>query len=170
MKRISIAIALASSLLVSACRQTPQRVQVTAQTLAGQPAGKAYVIDLTRTGTVYDVAAGINYSLVRVRTSTGEMPLSDLARNLGRTGPILLGTFSDLRAQNFGFPPGGGTFQPPDGGPVAADCPQTGPDAGLCLCKGYKDCNDLDKSGKCLKDGWGCSKGSCVCVAKKTPG
>ena len=160
MKRISIVGALASALLVAACNRTPQTVQVTTQTLASQPAGTAYVIDLTRIGTLYNIAAGLNHSVVRVRTSTGEIPLSDLARGLGTTGPVLVGMFDDLRSKNFGFP--SGTSTPPESDPVAAQC-----DEASCFCEGYRDCNDLDRSGRCRKDGWGCSQGTCVCITKK---
>src|SRR5438132_14305480 len=90
MRHISLIIlaALALALLVSAFGQTPQpkaikRVEVTAQTIASQPASKPYIIDLTRTGTIYVLAAGIDYSRVRVRTSTGEKAMSDLVKRLG---------------------------------------------------------------------------------------
>ena len=150
MKRIGIVMALASALLVSAYSQAPQagavrKVQVTAQTIASQPAGKPLLIDLTRKGTVHEVAEGIDQSRVRVRTSTGEMALSEFLRESGKTvtGNFFVGTIDDLSALNFGFP-GGGTTQPPRGGVSQVECqPAT------CDCIAGTDCIDLRKSKLC---------------------
>ena len=74
-------------------------MQVTAQTVASQQAGRQYVIDVTREGAVYDVAAGIDYGRVEVRTSNGDIPLNKFARQRGfSTGnKLLLATsLSDL--------------------------------------------------------------------------
>ena len=151
MKRISLSmlVALTLVLLASAYSRathsgTIKKETVTAQTVASQPAGKPYVLDLTRKGIVYEVATGIDYSRAVVRTSTGEQPMSALARKLGLTGSFLLGTWRDLSAIDFGFSPGSGTLNPPDGGPTAAKC-----DTLVCTCNGRQDCSDLSKSGKC---------------------
>ena len=148
MKRISLSIGvmLLLAVLVSAYSRAIQsgivkKENVTAQTLASQPAGKPYVLDLTRKGIVYEVAAGIDYSRASVRTSTGEQAMSDLARKLGLTGKFLLGTWQNLSGLDFGFPPG--TLTPPDG-TSAAKC-----DTLVCTCNGRQDCSDLSKSGKC---------------------
>jgi len=149
MKRISFSIvaALLLTLLVSAYSRalqsgTIKKEPVTAQTIASQPAGKPYVLDLTRKGTVYEVAAGVDFSRAQIRTSTGEQPMSTLARKLGLTGKFLLGTWQNLSGLDFGFPPG--TIDPPDAGPSAAKC-----DSYVCTCNGRRDCSDLSKSGKC---------------------
>ena len=150
MKRIGIIIAMASALLVSAYSQTPQsgtvkKVQVTAQTIASQPAGKPLVIDLTRRGTVHEVAEGIDQSRVRVRTSTGEMALSELLRKFGKpiTGSFFLGSIDDLSAINFGFP-GGDKTQPPRGGVTPVKC-----EDGVCQCNAGRDCIDMWKAKLC---------------------
>jgi hypothetical protein len=178
MKKIILAVTLltlALSFTTAQERGSIKRVQVKAETLASQPAGEPYVIDLTRKGAVHEVAEGIDYSRVRVRTSTGEMALSDLARQTGRTGKLLVGTFSDLSAVGYGFPPG--TSEPPDRDPSEASCNKS---AGVCTCTGKKDCNDLGKSGKCMKGGSACGKAGanhpvkgasgkwgCDCLAKE---
>lgn len=174
MKKIILAVTLLSLALgFSTAQETGsvKKVQVTAQTLASQPADQPYLMDFTRKGTVYEVAAGINYSRVRVRTSTGAMALSDLATKLGVTGgKFLLGTFSDLSAQNFGFPPGGGTLQLPDGGtPVGITHDKQN---GIYTCVGRKDCSELSKSGKCGEIA-GCGKNiddqgnwGCACLER----
>lgn len=149
MKRISLSIGvlLLFVLLVSAYSRatqsrTIQKETVTAQTVASQPAGKTYVLDLTRKGIVYEVATGIDYSRASVRTSTGEQPMSTLVKKLGVTGKFLLGTWRDLSAMDFGFPPG--TLDPPGGETTPARC-----DSLVCTCNGRQDCSDLSKSGKC---------------------
>lgn len=149
MKRISVSIfaVLILTLLVSAYSRATQsgtikKETVTAQTVASQPVGKPYILDLTRKGIVYEVATGVDYSRASVRTATGEQPMSALVKKLGLTGKFLLGTWRDLSAMDFGIPPG--TLDPPDSGPTAAKC-----DSLVCTCNGRQDCSDLSKSGKC---------------------
>jgi hypothetical protein len=157
MKRIGIAFALASALAVSVSSQTPpsaaiRKVQVTAQALRGKAAGTPYVIDLTRRGTVYEVAAGIDYRRARVRTSTGEVAMSDLAKKLGWTGPFFLGTSRDLSVMASSLSPGGGSSQA-----VASASGGSTPAAGSaytcgnwrCDCDGRKGCSDLSQSTLC---------------------
>jgi hypothetical protein len=148
MKRISVSIlaVLILSLLVSAYSRTTQsgnirKEAVTAQTVASQPAGKPYVMDLTRKGTVYEVATGVDFSRAQVRTSTGEQQMSALVKKLGLTGKFLFGTLQNLSGMDFGFPTG--TLDPPDR-TTAAKC-----DSLVCTCNGRQDCSDLSKSGKC---------------------
>ena len=172
MKRVSIVFTLALALLVSAHSQTPQKgslkkVQVTAQTLSSQQAGKPYVIDLSRNGTVYNVASGVDYSRIQVRNSAGKTTtLTDLfnkvgsrAKQLGANKTLVFGTVSDLRALNFG----GKTVASRPNQVIACDGP-------VCICTGDDDCNIL------LSPGGGCPVGSqvycsgsgssafCVCV------
>ncbi len=147
-----------------------KKVQVTAETLAGKP----YVIDLTRDGKSYEVTAGIDYSLVRVRTATGEVALSDMVKARGGAGKkFLLGTLNDLSAQNFGFP--GGTSEPPDRGTSEADrhdVSSPGSPMFAWTCKGRRDCSDLTRSGKCNSKTMQCGTGSdgkhgCTCIEKQ---
>jgi hypothetical protein len=173
MKRLTLAWFLLS--LVLAC--TPYRpteeikqVEVTKKSLSGHAADRPYVIDLTRTGTLYEVAAGVDPSLVEVRASTRAVPLGAVARRFaGSDAVLLVGTFDDLNTRGFGFPPEGGE----DGGGVAAKC--DGPTAdspGICNCTGKKDCADMSKAGLCTGRGSAvCGKGSnghwgCSCIAK----
>lgn len=149
MKRVSLSlgIMLLTTLLLSINGRAIQsgivkKENVTAQTLAGQPAGKPYVLDLTRKGTVYEVAAGIDYSRASVRTSTGEQALSELARKLRLSDKFLLGSLRELSGMEFGFPPG--TLDPPGDGTSEAKC-----DSLVCTCNGRRDCSDLSKTGKC---------------------
>ena len=147
-------------LAVASCTARPQKtVQVTAETIDKQPPGRAYVIDLTRRGVRYDVAAGVDYGRVEVRTSDGDIALNDFVRRRGYSGGerLLLGSrLSDLI-----------NLLPPEGGGVAeASC-----GGGTCTCTGRKDCSDLSKSGKCKSgpsdatcckgcgggSGWGCT-------------
>jgi hypothetical protein len=145
---------------VASCTVRSQKtVQVTAETIANQPAGKAYVIDLTRRGVRYDVAAGVDYGRVELRTSDGDIALNEFIRRQGFSAGerLLLGSsLSDLV-----------DLIPPDAGGFAeASC-----SGGTCTCTGRKDCSDLSRSGKCKSgptdaicgagfgggSGWGCT-------------
>ncbi len=178
MKRDSlmILVALTLALLVSAYSRATQsgtsnKVTVTAQTIASQPAGKSYVIDLTRKGTDYEVAADVA-SRVRIRSAKGEIALSDLIREMGLTGSLFLLTAS----------PGGGTIIPPNGVTRATQ----NANGTMAACKGAsngKDCKDLTSSGLCsgglvcgtLGSNWGKGKDGvqyggqkgCACATKK---
>jgi hypothetical protein len=163
MKKIIFAVTLFS--LAVGCTTVQQtgsikQVELTPQTLASQPADKPWLINLTLTGTVYNVADDIDYSRVRVLLPPGEMAMSDLVRKLGMTRKkFLLGSFSDLSGQYFG--------PSPDAGTSSATCGDL-----LCECQGWKDCNDLDRAGLCIKSSWGCAKipglpNGCVCLNKK---
>ena len=148
----------------ASCSTSPQ-VQVTSQTLATHSASHPYVIDLTRSGTTYEVAGDIDYSRVRVRTASGGlMTMEDfLSQRAGqKTGErVLLGELDDLVV-----------LLPPDNndGVSEAQCGQ-----GTCTCTGRKDCSDLSKSGKCKsgpsdaicgKGFGGGSKWGCTCAMK----
>jgi hypothetical protein len=175
MKRMSIVFTLVSVALAFAYSRTSQagmpqtggvkKAQVTAQTIASQPAGKPYVLDFTRAGTVYEIASGLDYSRVRVRTATGEQSLSELARKFRASGKFLLGSAKDLSAIDFGFP-NESVFDPP--GVVAeAKC-----EGALCTCTGKKDCKDMAKANWCKEGSTACGKGygassakwGCICA------
>ena len=157
MKSLLLALVV---LAFASCSTAAPQVQVTSQMLANHSASHPYVIDLTRSGTTYDVAGDIDYSRVRVRTpSRGVMTMEDFLshRGGGKTGErLLLGDLGDLIG-----------LLPPDAGGVSeAQCGQ-----GTCTCTGRKDCSDLSKSGKCKSgpadaicgkgfgggSGWGCT-------------
>lgn len=174
--RLSMGVMMLLVLLVSAYSRVTQsgtikKETVTAQTIASQPAGKPYVIDLTRKGTDYEVAANVA-SQVRIRSAKGEIALSDLIREMELTGSMFLLTAS----------PGGGTITPPN---VVSRATQNG-NGTLAACKGAstgKDCTDLTNSGLCsgmlvcgtLGSGWGKGKDGvqyggqkgCGCTTKK---
>jgi len=161
MKSLSLALVVFG---LASCSTAAPQVQVTSQTLATHSASHPYVIDLTHSGTTYDVAGDIDYSLVRVRTASGGLTTMEdfLGRGAGRkTGErLLLGELDDLVV-----------LLPPDSDGVSeAQCGQ-----GTCTCTGRKDCSDLSKSGKCKsgpsdavcgKGFGGGSKWGCTCAMK----
>jgi hypothetical protein len=174
MKRMSLicAASLTLALLITAYSQSGavKKVQVTTQTLASQPAGKPFVIDLAKGGTVYEIDANVNVSLVSVRTATGEQPLSKY-RKAGTTGKMWLGKGNDLSALNFGFS-GTGTLPPLDGGVMEAHCSKDN-FGGFCTCSGVRDCKNLNASGICENKTWLCATGQfepgkwgCLCAMK----
>ena len=168
MKKIIFGVTLFSLALTFGCKHgSVKQVELTPQTLASQSADKPLLIDLTRTGTVYNVADNIDYSRVRALLPTGEMAMSDLARKLGMTGrTFLLGGFDDLSGLYFGRPPDGGTSDDISGGTSNFTCSDL-----LCECTGLRDCNKMKRAGVCLKQPWGCApipgqpKG-CACLNK----
>ena len=161
MKKIIFAVTLFSLFGCTTVQQKEsiKEVELTPQTLASQSSEKPLLINLTLTGTVYNVADDIDYSRVRVLLPVGELPMSDLARKLGMTRkPFLLGSFNDLSGLYFGLPP--------DAGTSSATCGDL-----LCQCQGWTDCENLYKAGVCFKTSWGCNKipgvpRGCVCLNK----
>jgi hypothetical protein len=172
MKRISIVFILALALLGSVQSQTRQsvslnKVQVTAQTISSQQAGKPYVIDLSRKGTVYSVASGVDYSRIQLRNSAGTViTLTDLfnkagsrAKTLAANKTLVFGAVSDLRALNIG-------------GTIVATRPNQfkACDGRICICTGDDDCNILlSPGGGCPEGSWVYCSGSgstafCICV------
>jgi len=112
MKRMQFATVIGLTLitLIFASAQQPRSVQVTTQTLARQSRGRPYVIDLTRKGMTYTVAASVA-GRVRIHTPKGDMVMTELLSKLGVTRgrflagtKFLVGTFGDLSAKNFGRP------------------------------------------------------------------
>jgi hypothetical protein len=136
MKKIILAVTLLSlafSFTTAQKKSAIKHVPVTAATIAGQPTGKAYMMDLTRKGTIYSLAAGIDYSQVRVRTSKGEMTMADLLKKAGKSvsGKLRVGMPSDMRTQKLGL-------TRISGGPLNYNCSGI-----LCTCTGDDDCNDM---------------------------
>ncbi len=164
MKEIILAVTLFSLALAFGCKHgSIKQVELTPQTLASQSADKPLLIDLTRTGTVYNVADNIDYSRVRVLFATGEMGMSDLARKLGMTGSnFQLGAFSDLSGPYFGQPPDGGI----SGGTSNFTCSEL-----LCVCTRFRDCDKMHKAGVCTLNSFGCKRipgqpTGCACLNK----
>lgn len=108
--------------------------------MANLPAGKPLLVDVTRTGAIYELAGGIDISRVRIRTLTGEEALVDLMKQAGLVrassgGKLVLGggrvgdfyslmpTTSLARATN------------------QFDCTATG----ACRCKGIEDCRKMQE-------------------------
>jgi hypothetical protein len=111
-KHVTAAIGLIFFVLVFCYSQAPvrkQSVQVTTQSLERLPAGKPYIVDLTRTGKTYTVSTDA-VRRIRIRTAKGETDMNDLISKLvpgNRLLPaskLLVGTQSDLHASNFGRP------------------------------------------------------------------
>ncbi len=164
MKKITLAIALLLMAFGSTIAQrgaTAQRkpaikqVKVTAQTVARQPASKAYTLDFTRKGTTYNLAAGVDYSRVRVRTSKGEMLLSDLVGGNRKSSGMIIGTVGDLRNMKLNLAPKGGTI-------ARYTC------VGIkCKCTNEADCNDMFDAEVC-GDIASCDtgEGTCECLKK----
>src|SRR5437660_10053611 len=94
-------MALSFSFTTAQKKESLKRVEVTAKSIPSQ-AGKPYVIDLTRKGTAYGLAAGLDYRRVCVRTSKGEQTLPELFSDRVLVGKLLLGLTSDLRRLNLG--------------------------------------------------------------------
>src|SRR5262245_41976274 len=138
MKRICVTVlaVVAMVLPLGMYAAADQSRDITAQTLAAQPADKPYTLDLT-TGGVYTVSADVA-SRVRVKTATGDATVSDLAKRLGVTG-------STLEILSFRGPTSIPTNLPPT--VSMAQCGKTS-----CSCVGSmtgKDCKDLANSGLC---------------------
>ncbi len=164
MKKITLAIALLLMAFGSTIAQkgtTAQRrpaikqVQVTAQTVARQPASKAYTLDLTRKGMIYNLASGVDYSRVRVRTAKGDMTMTELIQKSGKTvsGALRVGMTSDIRTQKLSL-----SRRPGGGGGLNFSCQNL-----VCVCTGDQDCNDLFTSDVC-GDIAICYPDGCICL------
>jgi hypothetical protein len=160
MKTFIVAITLLSLTFVFATAQRRQPIkpeikqeQVTVQTMARQPASKAYVLDLTRRGTIYNIASDVDYNRIRVRTSKGDMTIAELLKKSGKniTGKLRVGMTSDIRIQKLGLARIGR-------GGLSYDCGNL-----ACSCSGDDDCNDLFSSDKCGPIAV-CYPDGCVCI------
>jgi len=160
MKKIILAVTLLSLTLVFATAQRRQTIkpeikqeQVTVQTMARQPASKAYVLDLTRKGTIYNIASDVDYNRVRVRTSKGDMTIAELLKKSGKniSGKLRVGMTSDIRIQKLGLARAGG-------GALNYSCGDL-----ACSCSGDDDCNDLFSTDKCGPIAV-CYPDGCVCI------
>jgi len=76
-----------------------KQVTVTAQALANQPTGKPYILDLSRGGTIYDIAQEVDSSRIRIRTSQSEFSMTELTRKHPGPGHWMFGMANDMRTQ-----------------------------------------------------------------------
>jgi hypothetical protein len=151
MKKLMLALFLISlAFSFSTAQKKLKQVQVTSKTIAGQPAGKAYSLDLTRAGTLYTIPAGVDYSRIQVRTSKGEMTMADLLKKSGRSGKVRVGLTSDVRTQKLGLSRSAGTLN--------FNC-----EGLLCTCTGDADCNDMFTTAGC-GDIAVCDERGCACL------
>ena len=149
-------------------KETPiKQVQVTAQTVEKQPAGKAYVIDLNRkdTKSIYTLAAGVDFSRVRVRTSSGETAMKDVITKTGASGRLLVGTPGDMLANGLKMLHMSSSAQSRGSGNRFIGC-----DGSVCICTGDGDCNKMLSPGGDCPEGsyvfcWGSGESAaCVCI------
>ena len=155
MKKIILPL-IALSLTVSfttAQKQPVKQVQVKSQTVAAQPRGKSYALDLTRKGTIYNLPADVDITRVRIRTAKGEVALSDLVQKNDKSGRLMVGFANDFRGMklNLGSPD------------VAARYTCEGL---KCKCTGDADCNDMFTDGVC-GDVASCDNGNGTCECYK---
>jgi hypothetical protein len=164
MKKTTLAIAILLMAVGSTAAQkstTAQRrpaikqVQVSIQAVSRQPASKAYTLDLTRKGTIYNLASGVDYSRVRVRTAKGDMTMAELIQKSGKSisGALRIGMTSDIRTQKLSL-----SRRPAGGGGLNFSCQNL-----VCVCTGDQDCNDLFTSDLC-GDIAICYPDGCVCL------
>lgn len=157
MKRIAIALLLLLPSLSFSFSAAPQKeirkVEVTSEAIAKQPPGKPYVLDLSRSGAIYELAAGIDLNRLRMRTSQGDVPISEIVRGQSGAGRSFLGRANDMRAEV--LEPGARKVGP--GGSKTAgfvNC-DSGTKA-YCHCSGWRDCLGLAVT-KVGCDYWSCS-------------
>lgn len=125
-----------------------KQVQVTKRSIASLPPGKPYVIDLSQGGTVYNLAADLDYSSVKIRTSKGLVAITELTKNLNHANDLIVGMSDDIRFKDL----------------EATVARQTNYSCGIltCECTGPADCVNLDRSGTC-KGAWSCDRSGCAC-------
>jgi hypothetical protein len=157
-KRSVLLIVFLASAVTILAQQKPQekaeikQVPITAEAVSKKTAEKPYTLDLTRNGKVYSLAKGVDYERVKVHTVKGDMTVAELIKKSGKnvSGPIRLGTTSDIRAQGFNLHRGGGGLN--------YDCGDL-----ACVCQGDDDCNDLFTSNKCGPIAV-CYPDGCICI------
>lgn len=160
MKKIGLALTLLSlsfSFIIAQKETTTKRapvkeVGVTAKTVAAQPTGKSYQLDLTRKGTIYNLAAGVDYSRVQIHTSKGDMTMAELLKKTGKTvsGKLRVGLTSDIKGQKLALARVGGVA-------LNYNC-----EGILCTCTGDVDCNDMFTKEAC-GDIAACDERGCWC-------
>lgn len=151
MIRFALALVLVSLAFLStiAQKKTVKQVQVSAETISRQPDQKPYTVDVTREGTVYVIAADVDYSRVSIKTSKGAESLSEMARRAKRSGRLLIGKGSDIHFEDVHMN-------------IAERRTSYSCDDTSCKCTGVNDCYLLGWTHKC-KGGWTCDENGCTC-------
>jgi len=158
MKMLITSLALFALVLGFTLRAAQQnrikQVTVTPQTFANQPAGQPYILDLSRGGTIYDIAKEVDSSRIHIRTSEGEFSMSELTRKHPGPGRWMFGMANDMRTQV--LEPGSRKISTGGTGATAGfvNC-----DAGInpeCHCVGWRDCIGLALA-KTKCEIWSCS-------------
>jgi hypothetical protein len=157
MKKLAIALILLLLSLNFSSSATPQkeirRIQVTTEAITSQPTAKPYVLDLSRSGTIYELSGGIDLNRLRVRTSQGEVAFNELIRNANGTGRSFLGRAADMRTEI--LEPGTRKIGP-DGDKTAGFVNCASGKKADCRCSGWRDCIGLAVT-KVGCDYWSCS-------------
>jgi hypothetical protein len=151
---LSLVFGLALGQKKSPAQRKPalKQVQVTARAVSS----KSYSADLTRSGTMYNLASGVDYNRVQVHTSKGDMTVAELIKKSGKniSGPLRVGLTSDVRTMRLGL----GRRVGVGGGRLNFDCGEL-----ACSCSGDDDCNDLFTSDKCGPIAI-CYPDGCICI------
>ena len=168
-KIIATATLLLLGLSLTAAQKTgtraPVKRVVSSRAIKGQPAGKPYVLDLSRKGTIYTLDADVDYSRVRVRTSKGDMTIQDVLTKSGAHGKLLVGTPSDMVAGGLKTLNMTSRALSRGSGNRFIGC-----DGAICICTGDDDCNKMLSPGGDCPEGsyvycWGSgASAACVCV------
>lgn len=141
MKKLTLAVTILVLLLGLALGQkkpTIKQVNVTAQTVMRRPAKTGYVLNLTRRGTLYNLAEDVDNSRIQIHSAKGSVTMADLIKSSGQDlhGKAVVGLISDIRAMKIGS---GRT-----GGGLNFTC-----GAAACVCHGDEDCNHLFSTNSC---------------------
>jgi hypothetical protein len=102
MKRIAltvISLLLALSFTLAQKGNQVKSVDITARTIESPSADKPLVIDLTHNGSIYKLAAGIDYRRVQVRTASGDIAMNRLTDRFRTDRAVVLGNAKAVRAQ-----------------------------------------------------------------------
>jgi hypothetical protein len=135
---------------LTAAQKTPvKQIRVTSQAVASQSNGKLYTLDLSHGGTVYSVEQDVELSRVQVRTSSGLLAMTELAKQAGRSGKLLVGQSRDVFSQDLRMI-------------SAAREAGYSCDTLVCKCKGFGDCYLMGKDGVC-KGITVCDDKGCTC-------
>lgn len=157
MRRIIFAISIISAVcsIAAAQQKTIKRVEVTKLTIAAQPKGQPYIIDATKTSTVYIIEDGVELSRVRVRVAGDVLSLSEIAKRERLSGKLLVGQSNDVLSndvlsQNMVMDTAART--------TGYSCGEL-----TCKCRGFGDCLRMGEAGVCKGKIKICDDRGCVC-------
>lgn len=124
------------------CGVSANATRVTAADLSRTPAGKNYVVDLTKRGAVFDLdstSRSIDFSRIMVRTRGGNVSMETLLKKL-------LPATADRSVLRIGRPKELSRGKASQiGGKINYTCPPGEP----CKCTGDDDCNNMFGAGVC---------------------